>query len=304
MDRQKLFDLNADQLDSIKPVSDFFNLNGKVAVVIGTVGLAMHVINRLAGSGAKVVCVGRSEDWGKQTVAKMHGKGYEVTYYQADIRKLEDCQAIVDFVEKTYGTVDIAVPVAGKWIPRAFVDVTEEEWDEVQDACLKGPYFFIQAAVRSMIRGGKGGKIVTIASAAWRADDLPKVCMMTAYNAAKAGVIGATRGMARELRQYGISVNCVSPGNMVTPGSTVNYEKAHEIYGPGLEAEIKVSGLTPPVAETPDDVARMILAMCTDLSIYMYGQLVEVDGGSQFTFAESPWSYTMEGGRHAGNDIK
>ena len=212
---------------------------------------------------------------------------------------MDDCYALTEFAEKTYGKVDIVVPAAAVWGARAFVDMKEEEWDDIIDTDLKGQYFTVQAAARSMIRGGKGGKIVTIASVAHRADDMIKIAMMTNYNAAKAGVLGMTKGMAKELKQYGINVNCVAPGGMITPGAIMNSVKSSELYGADWDHDVHTYGSATPIATTPDEVALMIVAMCTDISDFMYGQVIEVDGGAQFSFQEKPWSYTMEGGMHA-----
>jgi NAD(P)-dependent dehydrogenase (short-subunit alcohol dehydrogenase family) len=299
LDKETLFCMSSDQLEDLKPMSNVFDLSGKVAIVTGTVGLALFVINRLAECGAKVVFGARTEEWGQMAEETMKAKGYDVSYLKTDVRKVEDCFALIEFAEKTYGTVDIVVPVAATWGARAFVDMKEEEWDEIIDTDLKGQYFTVQAAARSMIRGGKGGKVVTIASVAHRADDMIKIAMMTNYNAAKAGVVGMTKGIAKELKQYSINVNCVAPGGMLTPGAMMNNLKSSALYGAEWDEDVNTYGITTPISTTPDEVAMMIVALCTHISDFMYGQLIEVDGGSQFSFQEKPWSYTMEGGKHA-----
>ena len=218
LDKESLFYMSADQLDDVKPLKEVYDLTGKTAVVTGTVGLALHVIHRLAEMGAKVVCAGRGEEWGNLTVSTMREKGYEVSFCKTDVSKVEDCYALVDFAEKTYGTVDIVVPIAATWSARAFVDMKHEELMKCLNVDLVGQYFTVQAAARSMIKGKKGGKIVTISSVAYRGDDQPKMAMMTAYNAAKGGVVGMTKGIAKELKQYGINVNCVAPGGHAHSG--------------------------------------------------------------------------------------
>jgi NAD(P)-dependent dehydrogenase (short-subunit alcohol dehydrogenase family) len=299
VDNETLFYMSADGLEEVKPIGGVFDLRGKVAVVTGTVGLALFVINRLAECGASVVFGGRTTEWGALAEATLKEKGYDVAYKQTDVRSLADCNALVAFAEEKYGTVDIVVPVAAVWGPRAFVDVNEDEWDEILDTDLKGQYFTVQAAARSMIKGGKGGKVVTIASVAYRGDDMRKMAMMTPYNAAKAGVTGMTKGIAKELKQYGINVNCVAPGGMVTPGAIMNSARTSALYGPAWDAAVKTATLGTPVAESPDQVALMVLALCTGVSDFMYGQIIEVDGGSEFSFQEQPWSYTMDCGQHA-----
>ena len=108
-----------------------------------------------------------------------------------------------------------------------------------------------------------------------------------------------TKGIARELKQYGINVNCVAPGGMLTPGAMMNSTKSSAIYGKEFDEDVMKYNTGTPVASSPDQIALMILTMCTAVSDFMYGQLIEVDGGSQYSFQEKPWSYTMEGGLHA-----
>lgn len=299
MDKETLFYMSSDSLEDLKPISEVFDLHGKVAVVTGTVGLALSIINRLGECGAKVAFGGRTEEWGQMAEETLNGKGYDVSYQKTDVRKVEDCYALTEFAEKTYGSVDIVIPAAATWGARAFVDMKEEEWDDVIDTGLKGQYFTVQAAARSMIRGGKGGKIVTIASVAHRGDDMCKIAMMTNYNSAKAGVVGLTKGIAKELKQYGINVNCVAPGGMLTPGAMMNNLESSALYGEEWDHDVKTYGVNTPLSSTPDEVALMVVAMCTNISDFMYGQVIEVDGGSQFSFQEKPWSYTMPGGKRA-----
>ena len=300
MDKEDLFDMSADGLEDVMPIKEVFDLSGKVAVVSGSVGLALYVINRLAECGAKVVFGARTQEWGDMAVDALKDLGHtDVAFKQTDVRAIEDCRSLVDFAEKTYGPVDIVVPVAATWQARAFLDMDEELYDEVVDTDMKGQYFLIQAAARSMVKAKHGGKVVTIASVAYRGDDIYKIAMMTPYNAAKAGVVGMTKGIAKELKQYGINVNCVAPGGMVTPGAIENCVETVERYGAEWQHDQMGGGGATPVATSPDDMARMILTLCTSVSDFMYGKVVEVDGGSDLSFQEKPWSYTMEGGLHA-----
>ena len=299
MDLEDLFEMSADSLEDVEPFEELTDLTGKVAVVSGTVGLALFVINRLAELGAKVVFGARSEEWGEMAVEALEDLGREnVAYKKFDTRNVDECAELVAFAEETFGPVDICVPVAATWQARAFLDMDEELYDDVVDTDMKGQYFLVQAAARSMVKAGKGGKIVTIASVAYRGEDMTKLAMMTHYNAAKAGVIGMTRGIAKELKQYGINVNCVAPGAMVTPGAIANCLETTERYGEEWQHD-QMSLSDAPVATTPDMMARMIVAMCTHLSDFMYGKVIDVDGGAGLSFQEKPWSYTMEGGLHA-----
>lgn len=299
MDKEALFDMSADSLEDVEPISDLIDLTGKVAVVSGSVGLALFVVKRLAELGAKVVFGARTEEWGEMALEALNDLGHEdVAFMKYDTRNAAESEALVAFAEETYGPVDICVPVAATWQARAFLDMDEELYDDIIDTDMKGQYFLIQACARSMVRAKHGGKVVTIASVAYRGEDMTKLAMMTHYNAAKAGVIGMTRGIAKELKQYGINVNCVAPGGMVTPGAIANCVETVERYGQDWQHD-QMTLADAPVAETPDMMARMIAAMCTHLSDFMYGSVVDVCGGAGLSFQEKPWSYTMEGGLHA-----
>ena len=299
MDKEDLFDMSSDSLEDVAPISELMDLTGKVAVVSGSVGLALFVINRLAELGAKVVFGARSEEWGEMAMEALSDLGREnVAYKQYDTRNVADSEELVKFAEETFGPVDICIPVAATWQARAFLDMDEELYDDVVDTDMKGQYFLVQACARSMVRAKHGGKVVTIASVAYRGEDMTKLAMMTHYNAAKAGVIGMTRGIAKELKQYGINVNCVAPGAMVTPGAIANCLETTARYGQEWQHD-QMTLSDAPVAQTPDMMARMIVAMCTGLSDFMYGKVIDVDGGAGLSFQEKPWSYTMENGLHA-----
>jgi NAD(P)-dependent dehydrogenase (short-subunit alcohol dehydrogenase family) len=299
MDKEDLFDMSSDSLEDVEPFSELMDLSGKVAVVSGSVGLALFVINRLAELGAKVVFGARSEEWGEMAMEALGDLGREnVVYHKYDTRNVAEAEELVKFAEETFGPVDICVPVAATWQARAFLDMDEALYDDVVDTDMKGQYFLVQACARSMVRAKHGGKVVTIASVAYKGQDMAKLAMMTPYNAAKAGVIGMTRGIAKELKQYGINVNCVAPGGMVTPGAIANCVETVAKYGPEWQHD-QMTLTDAPVASTPDMMARMIVTMCTHVSDFMYGSVVDVCGGAGLSFQEKPWSYTMEGGLHA-----
>ena len=187
MDEEMMFEMSAGSLEGLPSVGEMFDLTGKVAVVSGTIGLALSVIYRLASCGAKVVFGARREVIGQMAEERLREMGLDVRFHKLDVSSVESCREIVAFAEQTYGTVDIVVPVAAAFFARAFVDIKESEYDRIVDVDQKGQYFLVQAAARSMIRGKKGGKVVTVASVAYRGEDMPKLAMMTAYNTAKAG---------------------------------------------------------------------------------------------------------------------
>lgn len=286
------------EFDAAKvPMKDVFDLSGKVAIVTGgCTGLGFAVTSRLAEAGAKVVISSRSAERGAKAEAYFRGKGCDVTYFQADVRDVEQCYAMVDFTERTYQQVDILVPCAAYWDMYAFVDTQEQVYEDIMNTNVKGQYYCIQASARSMIKRGKGGKICMISSIMRTGmGDTPHMNFDSVYITSKSALTGMCVALARELKAHNISVNCVAPGAMTTWGVKMNAKACYGLYGPEyLEDIIKYSSGVPR-SETPDDVARMVLCMCTSVSDFMSGVTVDVDGGATITFMEKPWSCTLDG---------
>ena len=161
---------------------------------------------------------------------------------------------------------------AAIWKMNKFFDLTEETWDNMIDVGLKGTVFFTQAVAKQMVKQGQGGKIVNVASVAGLSME-SSYGLLTQYVAAKSGDVGISQSLARELKPLGININCVLPGGMVSPGA---------IHGaPTPELREKTKGHpTVPVTD-PDDVARVVFMMATEISNYMHGATVVADGGAR-----------------------
>lgn len=293
---EQIMGMAAGSVMDIPSLEDIFVgcMKGKVALVTGgTTGLGFNVTNRLAEAGAKVVVASRVEEKGTMGLGLLKSRGYDVTWTRCDVTKVADCYAAVDFTVETYGRIDILVANAAVWDTYSFLDMPEDKFDAVLDTDLKGEYFVAQAAARKMVAAGDSGKIVLVGSVARHGIDQENLGMMTHYNAAKGGVASMTRGIAKELAQYGINVNCVCPGGMLTMGAMVNGPEAMGLYGPEF-MQLRMGSSTP-LAMNPDVVARAIFAMCTPMSDFMYGEVFDVDGGVKLSFQAKPFSYTMKG---------
>ena len=276
------------------------DLSGKVAIVTGgATGLGFNVANRLAEAGAKVAIVSRNETRGNAAVAVLAERGYDVTFVGADVQSVEQCYAAVDAAIAAYGNIDILVTAAAGWDEQAYLDVTEETYDRILDTDLKGSYFMGQAVARNMVANGTKGKIVFISSAAHLGEGPRGVGMNTYYQAAKAGVVALTTGAAGELMQYGINVNCVAPGGMLTHGCFFEGMANARAYGQeyndvkvGVRAE-KTAAV--PLAFNPDQVALMVYVLCTSASDFMNGSTVDVNGGALLNKQLGRFSTTVEG---------
>lgn len=285
-------------VQSLASLNDVFctALQGKTAIVTGgATGLGYCIVNRLCEAGANVVIASRNELRGKKAEKEFCDRGYHVRWTQADVSRVASCYDVVAFAEKTFGPVDILVANAAGWASYAYLDVPEDVFDHVVDTDLKGAYFMGQAAARSMVRNQTKGKIVFISSAAHLGEGQKGICMNSFYIAAKAGVSAMTRGIASELHQYGIGVNCVAPGGMLSHGACTQGSEAAALYG---EEYVKTSlshrGQSP-LATTPDQVALAVFALCTSMSDFMVGETIDINGGTLMNMQEKPFSFTVEG---------
>lgn len=300
-----IMNLTTRSTENLPTLSQVFvhSMEGKTAIVTGgATGLGYCVVNRLAEAGARVVIASRSKEKGEKAEREFREKGYQVCFCQTDVSKVEDCYQAVEFAEKQYGQVDILVANAATWSMYSYLDMPEEEFDRILNTDLKGEYFMGQAAARSMVRKKISGKIIFISSVARKGSDAAGVAMMTHYNAAKGAVSSMTIGVAKELKQYGINVNCVAPGGMLSLGSITNTAKLGELYGQEVLAERAKYSQGTPLAMNPDVVALVVFGMCTSMSDFMFGETVDVNGGALLSWQKQPWTYTMEGGKPGATD--
>lgn len=256
-----------------KPMDEILDLSGKVAIVTGGArGLGFCIVNRLCEAGASVVIADIAVEFAKAAVEFFSTKNYPVKFIETDVRYLAQIQAAVDFTVEEFGKIDILVNNAAIWQMSRFLDLTEEMWDDIIDTDLKGTAFFTQAAVRQMVQQGQGGKIVNVASVAGLSME-SSYGLLAPYVAAKSGVVGISQSLARELKPLGITINCVLPGGMLSPGAM------HSAPSPELR-ELMKDQPTAPVTD-PDEVARVVYMMTTGISDYMHGATVVADGGAR-----------------------
>ena len=289
-------------LAKVSPLQDIFVncMRGKVALVSGGAsGLGYMVVNRLCEAGAKVVIASRGEARAQRALEDFHSKGYEVSWVQTDVSKVASCYAAVDYATATYGGLDVLVTCAAGWSSYSYLDLPEEVYDRVMDTDLKGSYFLGQAAARYMVANKVKGKIVFISSAAHLGEGPRGIGMNSYYAAAKAGVVAMTKTVSGELRQYGINVNCVAPGGMLSAGVFTEGAEAFTPYGPEYKAVRDAHGAgapdPTPLAMNPDEVALVVFAMCTPMANFMQGETVDVNGGTLMITQERPFSFTVEG---------
>lgn len=283
------FDMNAANIAMLenyvkqaRPMEDMFSVKGKTAIVTGgTSGLGFHIALRLLQGGANVVLAGSSDEKGAYTLPILEKAGFgsdRVVFCRTDVRREEDMENLVQTADETFGSVDILVNSAAVWSYAHIYDLSAEEFRRVIDTNMTGAFLGIKHVSRYMIDHGIQGKITLISSnSAWL--PYPVFGGYPHYASSKGGVNSLAIEAAKELKRFGIMVNVVAPGGMVTPGASSNMcardlpeEKQDEFYD---ELMVWQTDEIAPV----DTVAIVAYAMCTPMSDGMTGEVVVADSG-------------------------
>lgn len=249
-------------------------LTGKVAVVTGAgsrgpgLGNGKAAAILFAREGARVLCVDQDKDRAEETAGLIRGEGGEAEACAADVTRAADCQAMVAAAGARWGGLDVLHNNVGIESRANVLDVTEAEWDRVMAVDLKSMLLATQAAVPAMVERG-GGSIVCVSSVAgFRGHGL------TAYAAAKAGVIGFVRSVAVQLGPQGIRVNAIAPGRVWTP----------MVESMGPEARERRRRSSPLGTEgTGWDIGWGAVYLASDESRWVTGQTLVIDAGVSVT---------------------
>jgi 2-deoxy-D-gluconate 3-dehydrogenase len=261
------------------PNNKLLDLSGKRAIVTGgAVGIGYGVSYRLAEAGAQVIIADINQNNLDEAKSKLTEKDWDVEYLLADVSKEEDVQHIVKVATETFGGIDILVNNAGIYPSKLVMNMSLEDFERVLAVNLKSVFMSTQAVANKMIDQGKGGKIINITSI----DALhPSSPGLAHYDASKHGVWGFTKNVALELAPHNISVNAVAPGGITTPGtqSAQSDVKIPE----GVDMQKMMEGFLNKIPlhrmGEPDDIGKVVLFVASDMSSYMTGSQIVVDGG-------------------------
>jgi len=242
-------------------------LYGKRAIVTGGGnGIGKASALRLAGEGAAVAVVDRDEAAAAVTVAAIEQAGGRALALRANVTRRGEVDAMVERVRAAWGGVDVLLNNAGGSLTSHFLDLDEDEWDQVVDLNLKAAYLCSRPVARLMVEQ-RAGRIVNVTSNY----GVTGSAVRAHYSAAKAGIIGLTKAMALELAPYGITVNAVGPGPTAT-------ERVRGKYTAEEWAE-RGRGIPMGRCGEPEDIAEAVVFLASDRARYITGQTLHVNGG-------------------------
>ena len=247
-------------------MNDLFSLAGKNILITGSAqGIGFLLATGLGKYGAQIIINDITAERAELAVEKLHQEGIQAVAAPFNVTHKHEIDAAVEHIEKDIGPIDVLVNNAGIAQQKLFTDITPEEWQRMLDVNLSGAFHLCQLALPGMIRR-KAGRILTVSSMWGQTGGSCEVH----YSAAKAGLIGLTKALAKEEGPSGITVNCVAPGVIDTDmmASFTAEDKA------ALAEETPVGRLG-----TAEEVAKLLLYLAGEDAGYITGQVFGVNGG-------------------------
>ena len=243
-----------------------FSLEGKVALITGaSYGIGFAIAKAMAGAGATIVFNDIKQELVDKGLAAYEAEGIKAHGYVCDVTNEEAVNALVAQIEKEVGVIDILVNNAGITRDGLMMRMSEQQWDMVINVNLKSAFNFVHACTPIMMRQ-KAGSIINMASVVGVHGNAGQAN----YSASKAGMIGLAKSIAQELGSRGIRANAIAPGFIITDMTA------------GLSEEVKTEWAKKiPLRRggTPEDVANIATFLASDMSSYVSGQVIQVDGG-------------------------
>ena len=242
-------------------------LENKIALVTGASrGIGKAVAKELAAKGAFVIVnYNGSKEAAEQVVSEIKASGKDAVSYQCDVSQYAECERMVTELIKTYQKIDILVNNAGITRDNLLMKMSEEDFDAVIDTNLKGTFHTMRFVSRAMLKQ-RSGRIINLSSVVGVTGNAGQ----TNYAASKAGVIGMTKTVARELASRGVTVNAIAPGFIETDMTEKLSDRVKE------QAILQI-----PLGKMgkPEDVAKLAGFLASDDAGYITGQVIHVDGG-------------------------
>ena len=243
-----------------------FSLANKVSIVTGASrGIGKVIAKVFANAGAHVVCVARTEDAIKSLSDEINTNGGSASFQTCDIGDGYAFSSLISDIAKEQGKLDILVNNAGVTQDNLLMRMKEDQWDTVLNINLKGAFHGMKAAVRPMMKN-RSGRIINITSIVGITGNPGQAN----YAASKAGLIGMSKSVAKEVATRGITVNCIAPGWIETDMTDELSDEVKEEFLSRIPANRSGS---------PEDIAHAALFLASDEASYITGQTITVDGG-------------------------
>lgn len=255
-----------------------FDYSNDVALITGAgAGIGYSIAEAFLKAGAKVAICDFRQDALERSVSRLNG-GERVFAMQMDVRNPDEVAGFTSAAEDALGPVTIAIANAGIYPNSLVLDMDVEEWDRVMETNVRGVFLTCQAAARSMVSGGRTGKIITLSSGSYLSGRLGA----SHYCASKAGVVMFTKVLALELAQYRINVNCIAPGLIDVEGEV---SPISDVYKKTLSGAIPWGRIG-----EPEDIANAALFLASGYADFITGEVLAVNGGSSAGRAFLPQS--------------
>ncbi len=259
-------------------LNKLLDLTGKTAIVTGAVGIGFGISYRLAQAGANVVVASRDKAEVDDSVSRITKEGYSAFGVVVDVAKEDEVINLVEIAKKTYNGIDILVNNAGIYPSIPVSQMTLNDFEKVIRVNLEGVFLCTKYVSAEMITQGRGGKIINITSV----DALhPSSVGLAHYDASKHGVWGFTKNVALELAPHKIWVNAIAPGGILTPGVEKLQKTTPIPQGIDMEKLMQTFLAKIPMRRLGevDEIGKVALFLASDMSSYMTGSQIVVDGG-------------------------
>lgn len=263
------------------PISQLISLQNKVAIVTGgAVGIGQGIAERLHEAGANVVIADMNQQNADTEANKLNSMRSESSLaVLTDVSKSSDVNNLVSKTIEKFGRIDVLVNNAGIFPNQPLSIMEESDFMKVIDVNLRGVFLTTKAVSKQMIAQGNGGKIINVTSI----DALhPSMAGLAHYDSSKHGVWGFTKNVAIELAESKIYVNAIAPGGILTPGVATMQDPSKLPPGVDMKAITDAFMAKIPMHRMgePDEIGKVALFLASDLSSYMTGSQIVVDGGA------------------------
>lgn len=257
--------------------SQLLDLSGKTAIVTGgALGIGFGIASRLAEAGATVIIANRNAEDGNKAVRELVDQGRKAMFSQLDVSIEDSVKRLMEETVGMHGAIDILVNNAGIYPNVPVMSMTLEDFEKVLDTNLRGVFLCTKYAAEKMIQRGQGGRIINITSI----DALhPSTVGLAHYDASKHGAWGFTKNVALELAPHEIWVNAIAPGAINTPG-VQNSQQGGQTGDIQKVIEAFLAKIPMHRMGEADEIGKAALFLASDMSSYMTGSQIVVDGGA------------------------